>query len=129
MPAKRKSDIPYQLLGWHEHVAFTRKRLPADTPYKEVLQRASLTYKKRKGGADAHEIAGKKKKPATKRTRKGGCGEDAHEIAGKKKKKPAAKRSGGGVISDIAHTAANILNLFGAKKKPAKKPAAKRARK
>lgn len=126
MPVKRKQDIPYQLLSWHEHVAFTRDKYP-NLPYKEVLQEASATYKK-EGGASAHTIAGKKR---VVRRRAGLL--SAHDIAGKKRvvrrRKPVSKR-GAGTISDIANAVGAVSGLLGlgkARKPRAKRPAPKRA--
>ena len=133
MPAKkmtRKSDIPYQLLAWHEHVAFMRDKHP-NVPYKDLLKMASKTYKggakkktvkRRAGMEDPHEIAGKKRKPPPKRGR--GLAEP-NVIAGAKRRKPPPKR-GRGLVSDVAHGVGSIADLLGLGKR---KPAGKRSKK
>lgn len=130
MPAKRKHDIPYQLLSWHEHVAFTRDEHP-HLPYKEVLKLASKTYhskgsgrrktvRRRTGGhmEDAHEVAGRRK---TVRRHKGGELEDPHHVAGRRR---VSHRRGAGVVGSVAHGVASVLDAIGLGRA---KPRAKRS--
>lgn len=126
----RKKDIPYQLLGWHEHVAFTRDKFP-NLSYKEALSKASQTYHG-KSGAGAKKKVVKRGKgiigdignaldPILTPLLGLGAMEDPHLIAGLKK---LMKKKAGA----SAHEIAGKKRVVKKRKPVAKKSAVKKRR-
>lgn len=100
MPTKGR--IPTQLRSWHQHVAFVRDRYP-DTPYTEILQIASKSYKK---GGVRHATSRRSSRAPSRRSSR------AHSRRSSRSHSRRRTR-GGGIISTIGHAVGDVADFFG----------------